>query len=249
MTATAPDTRGAKALHVAPIAHADADAAVRRWHYSGSVVRNSQVHLGVFWDGRLEGAMQFGPSLDKRKLVGLVDGTPWHGFIELNRMAFGPALPRNSESRALAVAFRLLRRAYPQLQWVVSFADATQCGDGTIYRAAGFVLTQVRRNTSIWSLGDQTFTDITYRTGAERRQTINRTSVTARPTETGAASMAHLRAAGARPLDGWQLRYLYFLDPSARARLTVPVLPFARIAELGAGMYLGRPREVPLPGA
>jgi hypothetical protein len=40
--------------------------------------------------------MQFGPSLDKRKVQGLVEGTSWNGFIELNRMAFSDRLPRNS---------------------------------------------------------------------------------------------------------------------------------------------------------
>ena len=34
----------------------DAAALVRRVHYSGKVVPNSQLHLGVFLDGRLEGA-------------------------------------------------------------------------------------------------------------------------------------------------------------------------------------------------
>lgn len=36
------------------------------------------------------------------------------------------------------------------------------------------------------------------------------------------------------------LRYLYFIDKSARARLTVPEIPFSAIDEAGAGMYLGQ---------
>jgi hypothetical protein len=48
--------------------------------------------------------------------------------------------------------------------------------------------------------------------------------------------------AGFKPIPGFQLRYLYFLDPTARERLTVPVLPFSKIEELGAGMYKGKPR-------
>ena len=133
----------AKRIIVKPIAASDARALVRQWHYSGKVVNNSQVHLGAFLDGKCGGVMQFGPSLDKRKLQGLVSGTLWNEFIELNRMAFADWMPRNGESRCLAVAFRLLRKQYPHLKWVVSFADATQCGDGTIYRASGFVLTGI----------------------------------------------------------------------------------------------------------
>lgn len=216
----------AKQIHVAPVAKADADAVVKRHHYSGSVMVCSQLHLGVFYGGRLEGAMQFGAPIDRRKLLPIVAGTPWNGMIELNRMAFGPALPRNSESRALAIAFRLMRKHYPHLQWVVSFADGCQCGDGTIYRASGFVLTAVRRNATMLQLSDGRI--VACHNASSRDLTKEIREDRAR--------------GGAKRLPGFQLRYLYFLDPAARARLTCPVIPFSRIAELGAGMYLGKAR-------
>jgi hypothetical protein len=243
----------AKDICIAPIPAADANACVKRHHYSGKIVQNSQLHLGVFLDGRLEGAMQFGPSLDKRKLQGLVEGTPWNGFIELNRMAFSDRLPRNSESRALAVAFRLMRKTYPHLQWVVSFADGAQCGDGTIYRASGFVLTGIKRNTSIWAAptGEQ-FSDHALRNvdGHTKKfqaaqAIVSRTTVTKGQHSAGAGGAASMRVykdAGFRPIEGYQLRYLYFLDPTARSRLTVPVLPFSKIDDMGAGMYRGQRR-------
>lgn len=40
-------------------------------------------------------------------------------------------------------------------------------------------------------------------------------------------------------LQGFQLRYVYFIDKAARERLTVPEIPFSRIDEIGAGMYKG----------
>jgi hypothetical protein len=60
--------------------------------------------------------------------------------------------------------------------------------------------------------------------------------------ETGAASMRPFIDAGYTPIPGFQLRYLYFLDPTAQARLTVPILPYDEIARVGAGMYKGQPR-------
>ena len=139
----------AKDIVLKPITAQEANELVRRVHYSGKVVQNSQLHIGVFYNGKLEGAMQFGPSLDKRKIQGLVKDTGWHEFIELNRMAFTDALPRNSESRALSISMKLLRKYAPQVKWVVTFADGTQCGDGTIYRAAGFVLTGIGVSVNI----------------------------------------------------------------------------------------------------
>lgn len=241
----------AKEIIVKPISAADASRVVKAVHYSGKVVNNSQLHLGVFWKGRLEGAMQFGPSLDKRKIVGLVEGTRWNGFIELNRMAFSEALPRNSESRALAVAFRLIRKQYPHLEWVVSFADGAQCGDGTIYRAAGFVLTGIKKNTQLWAApSGETFARMSLTDSRSKQQQQQARKVVSRVTmtkgshigETGGASMKTFQAAGFKPIPGFQLRYIYFINPAARARLTVPVIPFDKIAEMGAGMYRGKAR-------
>lgn len=265
----------AKDLIVKPISAADAGRIVKGLHYSGKVVQNSQLHLGVFLNGRCGGAMQFGPSLDKRKIQGLVSGTLWNEFIELNRMAFADWLPRNGESRCLGYAMRWIRKTYPHIKWVVSFADATQCGDGTIYRASGFVLTGIKENDQIWEApSGETFNDTSVRPGIggkreresvacsrERRsptaeasgskQRHSRSFVVSRTTmtkannilETGASSMKAFKDAGWRPKPGFQLRYIYFIDPASRDNLTVPVLPFAEIEKRGAGMYKGKSRE------
>lgn len=238
----------AKDILLRPIKSGEANAFVRRVHYSGKVVQNSQIHIGVYYNGKLEGVMQFGPSLDKRKLIGLVEGTDWNEFIELNRMAFTDVLPRNSESRALSIAFKLLRKHVPQLKWVVTFADATQCGDGTIYRAAGFVLTGVKKNNQIYVMPDGSVCHSTNFTalgpkGAtkQRRNIIHRVSATKgiNIVNTGAASMKQWIEAGAEILEGHQIRYVYFLDPTCRDRLTVPELPFSALDEAGARMYRG----------
>lgn len=221
----------AKRIEVKPIARADAAKVIRALHYSHRSVVNSKVHLGIFLDGKCGGALQFGPSISKRNLQGLVAGTKWHEFIELNRFAMAPWMPRNGESRALGYSMRWLRKTYPWLKWVVSFADGTQCGDGTIYRASGFLLTQIRKNTTLWRgpKGD-IVSDIGMRVGKTRF------------IAGGGNATRAFKAAGYAPLPGFQLRYIYFLDPAWRSRLTVPVLPFDEIAKRGAGMYRGKRR-------
>lgn len=242
----------AKQIIVKPISYADAARIVKSCHYSGKVVQNSQLHFGIFLNGKCGGAMQFGPSLDKRKIQGLVSGTGWNSFIELNRMAFADWLPRNSESRAIAVAMRLIRKAYPQIEWVVSFADGTQCGDGTIYRACGFVLTGIKENTQIWEApSGEKFSRTSLTDGRSKQQQQQARVVASRTTlakgkhvlENGAASMKQFAEAGWKPLPGFQLRYIYFLNPAAKSRLTVPTLQFSEITRRGAGMYLGKPKR------
>lgn len=246
----------AKDIRVAPVKAADAREHVRKHHYSGKVVNNSCLHFGVFLGGRLEGAMQYGPSLDKRKIASLVEGTPWHGFIELNRMAFSDRLPRNSESRAIGIAHRLIRKAYPHIEWIVSFADASQCGDGAIYRASGFVLTGIKPNTQVWAHPDGTVISRTAMTNLGANGALKqRRDLSAKYgvdfTNLAAASMSRYASVGFKPVPGFQLRYIYFLNPAARERLTVPILPFSRIAEMGASMYRGermRPKQA-TPGS
>jgi len=216
----------AKEIIVKPITSKAANDFIRNLHYSGKVVPNSQLHLGVFLDNRLEGAMQFGPSMDKRKTLGLVKDTEWNGFIELNRMAFSERLPRNSESRSIAIAMKLIRKHYPHIEWVISFADGTQCGDGTIYRASGFVLTNIKKNSTIIKLADGTIAaNMTYTKGKHIL-------------DGGGAK----KPEGSKPLDGYQFRYIYFINKEAKTRLTVPVVPFGKIDEIGAGMYKGQKR-------
>ena len=230
----------AKDIHVAPISSEAARALVKRLHYSGKVAQNSQLHFGVFLNGRLEGAMQFGPSLDKRKIQGLVHGTGWNDFLELNRMAFSEALPRNSESRALGIAFRLIRKHYPHIEWVVSFADGTQCGDGTIYRASGFVLTGINKSMNLIRRADGV---VIHKMTLESNPTAPRDELGGRSyySITGGRYdlSAYVKATNGKVIPGFQLRYIYFLNSAARARLAVPVLPFSKIEELGAGMYRG----------
>ena len=240
----------AKDIIIRPIKSSDANRIVKKYHYSEKVVNNSQLHFGVFLENKCLGAMSFGPSLDKRKTMSIVRDTKWNGFIELNRMAFSDRLPRNSESRAIAVAMKIIKKNYPHIEWVISFADGTQCGDGTIYRASGFVLTGIKKNTTIWAApSGELFTDIGLRTGknkaAEAQKIIIRHTATkgaSQVNNSGAASMSAYKAAGFRPLPGYQLRYVYFLNPEARARLSVPELPFSKIDEMGVGMYKGKQR-------
>lgn len=289
----------AKDIILRPISASEANALVKRVHYSGKVTQNAQIHIGVFYRGNLEGAMQFGPSLDKRKIQNLVRGTLWNEFIELNRMAFTDVLPRNSESRALAIAFRLLRKHAPQLKWVVSFADATQCGDGTIYRAAGFVLTAIKVNGQLYRLPTPNDLDVerckaaglvdidisvlrawlesitpghgelvdhkltvedhppktmslegaphahkmSLQGGSRPSALLSEVKQIMRRVTNGATSADRLFSImGGYPAHGHQLRYIYFLDQSYRERLTVPVLPFEKIDEIGAGMYRGQKR-------
>ena len=209
----------AKDIFIKPIKASVANKKCAEIHYSGKVVPNSQLHFGVFLNDKLEGVMQFGPPINKKGTIGIVKDTRWSDMLELNRMAFSDNLPKNSESRAMSIAFKILKKNYPNIEWIVSFSDATQCGDGTIYRAAGFVLTDIRESNAL---------RINPKTGEVMHVIQAHHLMMSKKFRTWKATK------------GYQLRYVYFLNKSAKERLSVPALPFSDIDKIGAGMYKGQ---------
>lgn len=208
-----------KDLIIKPISAPVARRIVKRIHYSGKVVNNSSLHFGVFWNGICEGVMQFGSPLKKNDAIKLVNGTSWNGFLELNRMAFSDKLPRNSESRSLSIAFKLIKKHYPHIKWIISFADATQCGDGAIYRASGFDLVSIKKSKSL-------------RINPETKEVMH--SIQAHHLKIDAKFREWEK------LEGYQIKYIYFLDKAYKEKLTSPIIPFSKIAEIGASMYKGK---------
>ena len=206
----------AKEIIVKVITSKIANAFVKKQHYSGKVVPNSTLHFGCFLDKQLHGVMSFGPSINKKGTINLVEGTGWNEFIELNRMAFNDFLPKYSESRCISVAMKLIKKNAPHIKWVISFADGTQCGDGTIYRASGFKLVGIKKNTSLWEKNGIQMQDM---------QLYHK--------------MINPRKEGWKQLKGFQFRYIYFIDKNMISNLTQPVIPFNEIDKLGAGMYKG----------
>ena len=68
----------AKDIIVKVISAKDAERVVKSLHYSGKVAAISQLHFGVFMNGKCGGAMQFGPPIDRRKLLPLSLMTSWN---------------------------------------------------------------------------------------------------------------------------------------------------------------------------
>lgn len=228
----------AKEIIVKVIPRALANDFVRKNHYSGKVVQSSSLHFGCFLDDHLHGVLSYGSSMDKRKVIGLVEGTGWNEFLELNRMAFDDYLPRNSESYCIAVTIRMIRKQAPHIKWIISFSDGAQCGDGTIYRASNFVLTGIKENRTIlrFPSGDRI-------AAMAFEAHWNSPIVKKQSSYLGIEHKYRTRnewiKLGAEYIPGYQLRYIYFVDPTYKNKLTVPIIPFEKIDEIGAGMYKG----------
>jgi hypothetical protein len=208
----------AKDIIVKVIPSKAANDFVKKHHYSGKVVNMSSLHFGCFLDGKLHGVMSYGSPMDKRNVLPLVDSgvkdtnKRWNEMLELNRMAFDDYLPKYSESRCIAISVRLIKKNAPHIKWLLSYSDATQCGDGTIYRASGFKLTQINKNGTIYKLANG---EVVAKRGDSK-----------------------YNFKGSQVLKGFQNRYIYLIDKECK--LTVAEIPFSEIDKRGAGMYKGK---------
>jgi hypothetical protein len=223
----------AKDIIVKVIPSKIANEFVKKHHYSGKVATTGRLHFGCFLDGKLHGVLTYGSSIDKSKVLPFVKDTGWNEYLELNRMAFDSRMPRNSESRCISITIKLIRKNAPHVKWILSFADGCQCGDGTIYRASGFILTAIKKNTGMWMMPDgEVVADII------TRQKWNDSTRKRLGFAVGEKWSDFSSRVGAERLNGYQLRYIYLIDKSCE--LTVPILPFSQIDEMGAGMYKGK---------
>jgi hypothetical protein len=228
----------AKEIIVKVIPAKIANEFVKQHHYSGKVVPNSKLHFGCFLDDKLHGVMSFGSSMDKRKTLSYCTNTLWNEFLELNRMVFDEYLPKYSESRCIAISIKLIKKNAPHIKWIISFADGTMCGDGTIYRASGFQLVKVKENSTIYQFPDgQRIALLTLTNGGDL-QSRKKIAKKYGAVFTSKASMQPFINIGAKKAKGFMLGYIYLIDKTCK--ITVPILPFSKIDEMGAGMYKGK---------
>ena len=200
-----------RSLEVKPIPATVAKRLLKREHYLHSYPGGTFLSFGVFAGAELAGAVTFGvgPSLAHR----LVDGATRHDCASLTRLWLSDGLPANSESRVLGVVLRSLRR-HTNLRFLVTYADPAAGHHGTIYQATGWLYTGLSEATPLYDLGD-----------GKTRHSRSVGQVF------GTHSIRRLGRHGLSVKLVPQVakhRYLYFLGPKWRSRLSRPVLPYPK---------------------
>ena len=123
---------------------------VLRHHYLGTLPGATQVSFGIFVGPSLEGAVTLGcgPINGHR----LVEGARRDEYLCLTRLWLSERLPRNSESRVLAIVARLVRR-HTDVRFLVSYADPAYGHLGTVYQAAGWTYVGTSSASDLYRVG------------------------------------------------------------------------------------------------
>lgn len=99
-------------------------------HYLGTTPPGARLRLAFFHEGICVGGM----------LWGRLTARAYESFqtLELTRMFLDDACPRNSESRCIGMATKLIKKLFPEMHTLYSYSDPAYGHTGTIYRAAGW---------------------------------------------------------------------------------------------------------------
>lgn len=115
--------------------HAAAKYAVENWHYSQCMPAGKLAKVGVWEDSEFIGAIIYGtgacPQIADPFNLSRIEAA------ELVRVAL-----RNHEtpvSRLIAISLKMLRRSFPKLRILISYADPEQGHHGGIYQAGNWV--------------------------------------------------------------------------------------------------------------
>lgn len=108
-------------------------------HYSHKVYNATYIHLGVFFEEKMLGVLQYGYAMNPASQKSVVADTEMDEYLELNRMWLDDSLPKNSESKAISYSIKYIKRKYNnKIKWIQSFADE-RCGkNGIVYQACSF---------------------------------------------------------------------------------------------------------------
>lgn len=216
---------GSEQFSVREIERDRANAIIKLNHYSHKIYSASYIHLGVFIDGELRGVLQFGYAMNPASQSSVVANTAIDEYLELNRMWLDDFAPKNSESRALSCALKFIRKRFPKIRWVQSFADERCRLFGTVYQACNFIY--CGEHTAVfWSLDG-----VVYHNSLMTRDRALSKSAAKLQDGRDRATSESLR----------QFRYIYFMAPRFKRGLLLPEKPYPKPE------YAARLSDAPLP--
>jgi hypothetical protein len=205
-----------------------ANAIIQRNHYSRKFYNATYIHLGVFMAGELVGVLQFGYAMNPASQVSVCRETAMDEYLELNRMWLDDVAPRNSESRALSYAIKVIRAAYPKIKWIQSFADERCRLGGVVYQACSF--SYYGEHTSVfWELDGEIFHN-SIMTDSRKAATPKGKKLQSRSAEAVAHSLR-------------QFRYIFFMKPRFKKLCLHTEKPYPKIAARPADELATSQRE------
>ncbi len=107
-------------------------------HYSKKFYNATYIHLGVYIDWNIVWVLQYWYAMNPASQASVVSDTLIDEYLELNRMRLSDIAPKNSESMAVSYSIKYIKRKYPKIKRIQSFADERCWCFGIVYQACNF---------------------------------------------------------------------------------------------------------------
>lgn len=147
---------GSDYFYVKEIDRSLANDLIVKNHYSKKFYNGTYIHLGLFNKNDIIGVLQYGYAMNPASCASVVDGTKKNEYLELNRMWIADDVGQYPESRAISYSIKYIKRKYPKIKWIQSFADERCGGFGIVYQACSFNY-YGEHKSDFWELDGETF--------------------------------------------------------------------------------------------
>lgn len=114
----------------------NADKIIILNHYSKKPTKNSFLSFLVLWKNQIHGALQLGYGIRPK-----IKGEYSHEeIVEFDRMYLSDEMPKFSETITLSLLHKYIKKVYPSIKALISYADTSVGNMGIIYQASNYKL-------------------------------------------------------------------------------------------------------------
>lgn len=210
---------GIKEFYIKEIDRKLANEIIIKNHYSKKVYNGTYINLGVFENDNLLGVLQFGYAMNPASCGSVVQGTQKNQYLELNRMWLSDDIQtKYGESQAFSYSIKYIRRKYPTIKWIQSFADERCGGFGIVYQACSFDYYGEHTST-FWELEDVVYHNTSMTVSKESQRYKN---------NVGGCKYLQENKDKATMHDLRQFRYIKFLDQREKKNCLLKEKPYPK---------------------
>lgn len=188
---------------------------IKKNHYSGKVYNATYIHLGLFINDDIKGVLQYGYAMNPASCGSVVEGTQKNEYLELNRMWIADNVGKYPESRAISYSIKYIRRKYPNIKWIQSFADERCGGFGIVYQACSFSY-YGEHKSDFWELDGVVYHNIQMTVSKESKRYA------------GEAKYLQENKDRANKMTLRQFRYIKFIDKREKKKCLLKEQPYPK---------------------
>ena len=207
---------GSESFYIKEIDRKLSNEIIVKNHYSKKYYNATYIHLGLFENKILKGILQYGYAMNPASCSSVVEGTKQDEYLELNRMWLSDEIEiKYPESQAISMSISFIKKKYPKIKWVQSFADERCGGFGIVYQACSFSY-YGEHKSDFWELDGVVYHNI--------QMTVSQDSKRFK----GEAKKLQLNKDRAVKMSLRQFRYIKFLDQREKKKCLLKEQPYPK---------------------